>query len=110
MELQQQIKYCGKEEKLLLISPLFHNIFNISVTSGGKLHIHLLNVVVRFIVFFYSTALIYQGMDILKCFKETLGIRDNESRLYMSKNLNKSILLPTGIFKNCWISGIPCRL
>ena len=36
------------------IAPLFHNIFNISVTSGGKLYIHLLNVIVRFIVFFYS--------------------------------------------------------
>ena len=31
------------------ISPLFHNIFNISLTSWAKLHIHLLNVVVRFI-------------------------------------------------------------
>ena len=31
------------------ISPLFHYTFNISLTSGVKLHIHLLNVVVRFI-------------------------------------------------------------
>ena len=31
------------------ISPLFHNIFNISLTSGVKLHIHLWNVVVQFI-------------------------------------------------------------
>ena len=31
------------------ISPLFHNIFNISQTSGVKLHFHLLNVAVRFI-------------------------------------------------------------
>ena len=30
-------------------SPLFHNIFNISLNSGVKLHIHLWNVVVRFI-------------------------------------------------------------
>ena len=36
------------------ISPLFHNIFNISLSSGVKLHIHLLNVVVRFIVFLTS--------------------------------------------------------
>ena len=54
------------------ISHLFHNIFNISVTSGGKLHIHLLNVVVRFIVFLYSAALICRGTDISKCFKKTL--------------------------------------
>ena len=31
------------------ISPLFHNIFNISLISGVKLYIHLLIVVVRFI-------------------------------------------------------------
>ena len=31
------------------ISPLFRNIFNVSLTSGVKLHIHLWNVVVRFI-------------------------------------------------------------
>ena len=35
--------------KLLLT--LFHNIFSISLTSGVKLHIHLWNVVVRFIFF-----------------------------------------------------------
>ena len=38
-------KYCGKGA----ISPLFHNIFNISLTSGVKLHIQLWNVIVRFI-------------------------------------------------------------
>ena len=44
-------KYCGKEEKLLLISPLFHNIFNISLTSRVQLHIYLLHVVNRIISF-----------------------------------------------------------
>ena len=72
------------DNKILLkrgeISPLFHNIFNISVTSGGKLLIHLLNVVVRFIVFLNSA--ICRGTDISKCFKETLGIQDNQSQLY----------------------------
>ena len=40
-------KYCGKEEKFSsgAISPLFHNIFNISLTSRVQLHIYLLNVV-----------------------------------------------------------------
>ena len=33
------------------ISPLFHIILYIFLTSGVKLHIHLLNVVVQFIVF-----------------------------------------------------------
>ena len=39
-------KYCGKEEKWA-ISPLFHNFFNISLTSRVQLHIYLLNVVNR---------------------------------------------------------------
>ena len=35
-----------------------------SLTSGVKLHIHLLNVVVRFIVFLTSATLISGGTDI----------------------------------------------
>ena len=50
----------------------FSQNFNISVTSGGKLHIHLLNVVVLFIVFLYSATLICRGADISKCSKRTL--------------------------------------
>ena len=46
------------------------------------LHIHLLNVVVQFIVFLTLSTLICRGTDISKCFSESLGIRDNESRLY----------------------------
>ena len=65
------------------VSPLFHNIFSISLSSGVKLHIHLLNVVVRFIVFLTSTTLIFRGTDISKCLRESLGIRDNEIRLYV---------------------------
>ena len=65
-------------------SPIFYNIFNISLTSGVKLHIQLLNLVVRFIVFLTSAALIFRGTDISMCFRGSLGIRDNESRLYMN--------------------------
>ena len=54
-----------------------------SLTSGVILHIHLLNLVVRFIVFLTSANLIFRGKDISKCFRESLGIRDNESRLYL---------------------------
>ena len=42
--------------RLGAISPLFHNIFNMSLTSGVILHIHLLNVVVWFIVFLTSAS------------------------------------------------------
>ena len=62
---------------------LFSTIFSICLCSGVKLHIHLLNVVVRFIVFLISATLIFRGTDISKCFRESLGIRDNESRLYL---------------------------
>ena len=65
--------------------PLFHIILYIFLTSGVKLHIHLLNVVVQFIVFLTLSTLICRGTDtcISKCFSESLGIRDNESRLYL---------------------------
>ena len=61
-----------------------HYFIYIFLTSGVKLHIHLLNVVVQFIVFLTLSTLICQGTDISKCFSESLGIRDNESRLYFS--------------------------
>ena len=61
----------------------FHNIFNISLTSRVQLHtIYLLNVAVRLIVFLTSATLICRGTDISKCFRVSLGIRDNENRLY----------------------------
>ena len=66
----------------IAISPLFHNIFNIPLTSGVKLHIHLLNVVIQFMFFLNSANLICRGTDISKYFRESLGLRDNESRLY----------------------------
>ena len=56
-----------------------------SLTSGIKLHIHLLNVIVRFIVFLISDSLIFRGTDISKCFKESLEIRDNESTVLCIK-------------------------
>ena len=67
--------------------PLFHIILQIFLTSGVKLHIHLLNVVAQFIVFLTLSTLICRGTDILKCFSESLGIRDNESQLYFHQIL-----------------------
>ena len=65
-----------------------HYYIYIFLTPGVKLHIHLLNVVVQFIVFLTLSTLICRGRDIWKCFRESLGNRDNESRLY-----NKSMAL-----------------
>ena len=67
------------------ISSFPHYFIDIFLTSGVKLHIHLLNVVVQFIVFLTLSTLICRGMDISKCFSKSLGIRDNESRLYLGK-------------------------
>ena len=68
------------KEQFLLFSTLFY--IYIFLTLGVKLHIHLLNVVAQFIVFLTLSTLICRGTDISKCFSESLGIRDNESRLY----------------------------
>ena len=64
----------------------------IFLTSGVKLHIHLLNVVVQYIVFLTLSTLICRGTDISKCFSESLGIRDNESRLFVITDMNQPIV------------------
>ena len=43
----------------------------------------MINVVVQFIVFLTLSTLICRSTDISKCFSESLGIRDNRSRLYI---------------------------
>ena len=72
------------KEQFLLFSTLFY--IYIFLTSGVKLHIHLLNVAVQFIVFITLSTLICWGMDISKFFSESLEIRDNESRLYLDSD------------------------
>ena len=56
-------KYCGKEEKLHLRSnsPLFHNIFDIALSSRVQLHINLLNVFVQII---FSSILKFWYVDV----------------------------------------------
>ena len=64
------------------ISPLFHNSFKIYILCKGvKLHMNLGHLVVRF-YFLNSGNLICQSTDISMYFRESLGVRDNESRLY----------------------------
>ena len=57
-----------------------HYFIYIFLTSGAKLHIHLLNVIVQFIVFLTLSTLICRGTDISKYFSESLGIRDNDAQ------------------------------
>ena len=69
------------QEQFLLFSTLLY-IYISSFRS--HLHIHLLNVVAQFIVFLALSTLICRGTDISKCFSKSLGIRDKESRLYIT--------------------------
>ena len=80
---QQNIMEKRRNCSLGSISPLFHNIFNISLNLVVKLHIHSVKVFVRLIVSLSSANLICRSTDISKCFIESLGVRDNESRLYV---------------------------
>ena len=73
------------------ISPLFHNIFNISLTWESNKRFILLKVVVRLIVFLSSANLICRSTDISRCFIEYLGFRDNESRLYIQHSGRSSV-------------------
>ena len=66
----------------IVCNKIFHNIFNISLTWESNYILILLKVVVRLIVFLSSANLICGSTDISKCFIESLGVRDNESRLY----------------------------
>ena len=78
-------KYCGKEEKLLLRSNFssfaqyFHYISNFKSPITYKF------VECGFSNYFFlnSANPICRDMDILKYFRESLGIRDKESRLYI---------------------------
>ena len=53
------------------ISPLFHNIFNISLTSGVKLHILFMKFGCKIYLFLNSSNLICRGTDISKYFRES---------------------------------------
>ena len=78
-------KYCGKEEKLLLRSNFssFPQYFQyISDSKSPVTHIFVKCGCSNYF-FLNSANLICRGTDISKYFKESLGIRDNESRLYM---------------------------
>ena len=80
---QQNIVEKRRNCSLGAISPLFHNIFNISLAWESNYIFILLKVFVRLIVFLSSANLICRSTDISKCFIESVGFRDNESRLYI---------------------------
>ena len=61
----------------------FQQYFPYISNSGVKLGINLLNVVVRIIVFLNFANLICRGTNISNSLRESIGLRDNESRLYL---------------------------
>ena len=81
-------KYCGKEEKLLLRSNFssFPQYFQY-ISNFKSTHIFVKCGCSNYF-FLNSANLIYRGTDILKLhFGESLGIQDNESRLYFTTSL-----------------------
>ena len=104
--------YCGKEEKLLLRSNFacfpqyFRYISNFKspITLLYPRHTKYVGVYSFLFVkcgclnyfFLNPENLICRGTDISKCFRESLGIRDNESRLYSSLTNTLKVLLSLG--------------
>ena len=79
-------KYCGKEEKLFLRSNFSYFPQYFQYISNFKSPITY--IFVKYgcsnIFFLNSANLICRGTDISKYLIESLGIRDNESRLYLA--------------------------
>ena len=68
------------KEQFLLFSTLFYIYIS---NFRSQITYSFVKCVVQFIVFLTLSTLICRGTDISKCFSESLGIRDNESRLYI---------------------------
>ena len=69
------------KEQFLLFSTLVYIYIS---NFRSQITYSFVKCVVQFIVFLTLSTLICRGTDISKCFSESLGIRDNESRLYLS--------------------------
>ena len=78
-------KYCGKEEKLLL-SRLFSQYFQYISNFMSPITYKFVKCSYTNYFFLNSANLICRSTDISKYFRESLGIRDNESRLYTPVN------------------------
>ena len=78
-------KYCGKEEKLLLRSNFssFSQYFQYISNFMSPITYKFVKCSYTNYFFLNSANLICRSTDISKYFRESLGIRDNESRLYL---------------------------
>ena len=59
-------------------------------------------------VFLTSATLIFRGTDISKCFKESPGLRDYESRLYLFSWRNKTNIYMIPLLPGC-LNNILCN-
>ena len=77
--------FCGKEEKLLLRgnSSSFPQYFQYISNFKSPITYTFVQCGCSNYFFLNSATLICRGTNISKYFRESLGIRDNESRLYM---------------------------
>ena len=100
--------YCGKEEKLLLrsnFSPFPQYFQYISNFKSPDIHIFVKCVLSNYF-FLNSANLICRSTDISKFFRESLGIRDNGSRLYLHIFYMKYATISTSLNLNV-ISFLP---
>ena len=95
-------KYCGKEEKLLLRSNFSSFPQYFQYISNFMSPITYIFVKCSYTNYFFlsSANLICRSTDISKYFREFLGIRDNESRLYMYISLQESNCI---LFCEMWL-------
>ena len=79
------------------ISPLIRNIFNIS-SQRSQINCSFVKFGCSFGIFLNSAHLLCRSTDISKCFRGSLRLRDNESRLYLCfRSLNR----PYPVTANC---------
>ena len=65
------------------ISPRSHNIFNIYLQLQESNYVYICEMWLFDLFILNSANLLCRGTDISKYFRQSLGLRDNESRLYM---------------------------
>ena len=80
---QQNIVEKRRNCSLGAISPLFHNFFQYISNLGVKLNIHSVKGGCSINCFPRFRKSDMSKYDISKCFVESLGVRDTESRLYL---------------------------
>ena len=116
MEIYQQVTiYCGKEEKLLLRSNFssFPQYFQYISNFRSQITYSYMKCGCSIYFVFNFANLTCRCTDISKYFRESLGLLDNESRLYIDKQNGWSgLYCVLGPFLNCvtQLLSLDCQL